>query len=465
MPRNQTQGMRFRKSRSSASQAVRRPRDRWGGLPSSLGWAAVCCGLVAAAAGNSQADETIRKYQTSHFELHTDLTVSEVSPQLKRMERGLAVASNYWGRKLPGQIRCYLIADLKNWSEPDLPARHARRVLRRVGGGTDLEARGEHPRAVRQAVIYATTEPGILEHEVIHAYCFQTFGRGGPDWYREGIAEVLAHEARELTREMKPCRPETVTDLRRAASPRLAQVLDNRQFTASLKASILGVEDSPSALAAPQPAAPRSWGKADEDNLSSARIGYAQSWALCYLLYHNPSYRQRFQAWGQHVLSGNPLRFEQAFGPATAAIDFELQQFIENVELGYRFDLCRWQWKHDARELDIGQSTVVRLQACRGFQAAHVALLADQSYSIDAIGSWQLSPSGKQVDADGTVEGWGQLEAVVLNDYQLSEPRVLGRATTLKVTDPGHLYLRCFDRWQLVADHRGAILVRLTRQE
>ena len=30
---------------------------------------------------------------------------------------------------------------------------------------------------------------------MIHAYCFQTFGTAGPDWYREGMAELLAMNA------------------------------------------------------------------------------------------------------------------------------------------------------------------------------------------------------------------------------------------------------------------------------
>ena len=40
-------------------------------------------------------------------------------------------------------------------------------------------------------VVFAAARPGVAEHEVVHAYCGQTFGTTGPLWYREGMAQLL----------------------------------------------------------------------------------------------------------------------------------------------------------------------------------------------------------------------------------------------------------------------------------
>ena len=41
-----------------------------------------------------------------------------------------------------------------------------------------------------KSVVYASARSEVVRHEAVHAYCHQTFGRIGPVWYSEGMAEM-----------------------------------------------------------------------------------------------------------------------------------------------------------------------------------------------------------------------------------------------------------------------------------
>jgi hypothetical protein len=333
---------------------------------------------------------------------------------------------------------------------------------------------------VAQAIIYATTLSGIVEHEVVHAYCFQAFGRGGPDWYREGMAELFAQQV--IPDHQLPGRPETMERLRGAAPIELATVLHNPSYQ-QLRDSILsGTRPLQFAATDPLPAfmprlkssldrseridqAPTNgkWSLDDEHRLEASKQAYAEGWALCYLLYHHPQYRERFQCLGKHMLSGAPVRFEQAFAAVLPEIQFELRQFAEHVQPGYRSELCRWQLRAAPRRLSPGESIGIRVHARRGFQPAEITVQRGDRYQCEAAGRWQTGSEDAETDADGAIDGRGQLVAAVIDDASLAATFPLGRDLTLETNDAGSLYLRCQDALHELEDNRGSILVRLTR--
>jgi hypothetical protein len=426
----------------------------------------------------------IRELQAGRFELHTDLPATELSGWLQRMERVVDLSEAYWCRKLPGRIRCYLVDDLSNWSVCDLPAEFAPRVLRHVSGGTDVVRAAAGSRMASQAVIYATTAPGVVEHEVVHAYCFQTFGRGGPDWYREGMAELFAQQV-DLEHPMG--RAERLERLRKAAPIQLTAILRNDSHRKLRDTMLSGgstsrptantpsdTDDSPAFLLAESkiaedttrldvPSTEFTWTESDEQRLETSKDIYAQSWALCHLLYHRPEYRERFRVLGRHLLSGAPVRFEQAFAPRMREIEFELRQFAEQVHPDYRPELCRWEWVAAPRSLAIGNTVGIRVQARRGFQAAKIVVEAGQVYEVTCEGQWHTGQGQAGIGAEGHANGNGCLVGTVMNNTCLSSPFSVGQQGSIEISESGQVYLRCQEAFHELSDNSGSILVRITR--
>jgi hypothetical protein len=88
---------------------------------------------------------------------------------------------------------------------------------------------------------------------------------------------------------------------------------------------------------------------------------------------------------------------------------------------------------------------------------------AGQSYSYEAAGSWTADAQVGATTADGGAQGSGRLEAVIMRDYQLSEPIPLGQGGSFSAPCDGQLYLRCRDYWNQLSDNDGSIVVTLFR--
>lgn len=417
-------------------------------------------------AANSANADSIQKYTSAHLVVYSELPPREAMQRLRRMEQAVRLASSYWRSPLPGKLECYLVDDLANWESFHFPSDDARQVLHSLGGGTETAQEKPHHRAAGKAVVYATTTPGIAEHEVIHAYCFQTFGRGGPDWYREGMAELFAQQLNSSTD--SPCRTETYQILKQ--SPRRASEVIRQPFTDELRRWMKSTRDLQpyvNGTANYHDNPPPNYGKQlsdiDGDVLRTAKENYANSWALCYILFHHKAYRDRFRAAGIHLLSGGHVSFAQVFANQMEELDFELSQFAQHVCPGYRFELCRWSWPKDCATLEVGRSKIVRLRSRRGFQPTELRVEQGQTYRVVTTGSWKIAETDATTDADGTEHGDGRLVGVLVDNYQLTAPLDFGSKAELTVKQQGDLYLRCQEDWDQLSDNYGIICVRLTR--
>jgi hypothetical protein len=351
-----------------------------------------------------------------------------------------------------------LVHDLQRWPAERFPDPRALQVLRQVRGGTNAFVTGKGKGRSLQAVIYAMAETRVAEHEVVHAYCFQTFGRGGPDWYREGMAELLSQEVESAT--TGRIAAETIERLQGIPAPTVYRVTRSGELKESL-AAILAA--SPGTQSSQKTHSAATATSASADRLARARNAYAESWALCHVLYHSRAYRSRFQSLGRHLLSGAPIELDAAFAGRVHEIDFELAFFVDRLSAGYQVELCEWDWDGPRRQLETGQSITIRVKAARGYQPTSVRVMPGERYRIVAEGNWQLAAAGEPLDANGTPDGVGCLEAVVLDGYQMSSPLAWGREADWIVPGGGHLYLRCRDSWDQLTDNRGTLAVRLTR--
>lgn len=415
-------------------------------------WAGQACHREQVAAGVSQ-------YGSQHLRLNTDLAAPSARALLTRLEATLRAVSRYWGRPPARRIQCYVVDDLDRWTADELPSRFARVVLQRVGGAIDVRPihRGHH--ACYEAVLYATTQPGVAEHELVHAYCIQTFGRTGPEWYREGMAEIVTF--RRGNQPAVRCPPELLRALHGAARGKtISEIIHGGRFTAPVSELILRMDEGRSGQRLKRL---RAWRAADDQTVLRARESYYWAWALCYFLSNNPNYSARFQALGRGYLTGQDVRFDQVFGAVSDEMTFEFRQFIQNVENGYRVDLCHWDWTKQCSKIDCGHARSARVSAARGYQSTGLLVSAAEKYDFSTTGTWKTGKQRAAVTANGDQHRRGRLVGVVVHGGQLGEPFDLGARGSFVVPRAGRLYLRCRDNWNELSDNRGVVTVRFQR--
>ncbi len=361
-------------------------------------------------------------FRSKNFLVHTDLPAADARGLLERLEKMIALISRYWGRPNPKQIECFVVKDLKNWPAGSLEQRGLQSI--RAGGGVTLSQvlfRGNSFAAT--ATVYAVADRGTPQHEAVHAYCAHAFGRTGPMWYSEGMAE-MGQYWRDNDASVN-CHPVVVRYIRESPPRSLNKIINQDQVVAD------------------------TW----QD--------YAWRWALCHLLANNPNYNERFRPLGLGLLTKQNVSFERVYGAMAKEISFEYLFFLKNFDRGYRVDLCAWDWKAKYRRPRGSGSLLSKIDAAHGWQPSRLLVRKDEEYEYTATGNWQTSETAKMVDANGAADGTGKLMGIVFEDYQLSEPFELGVAGTFKAPTSGKLLLRCRDKWIELADNKGKLSVRI----
>ncbi len=372
-------------------------------------------------------------YKSPHFILHTDLSASEAKELLTRLETMLGLISQYWGKPPSGSIECYVVKELSNWPEGSIPSDRGRAQIEAGAGVTITERLTQGNRFLAKARVYACADHNTPQHEAVHAYCGQTFGRTGPVWYSEGMAEMGAYWKKGES--AVSCEAMIVKYLKNAEPKSLNEIVNGEEFTGD------------------------SW------------QNYAWRWALCHLLANNPNYSDRFRPLGLAILTDQPVTFEQVYGPMATEICFEYLFFLKHFDVGYRVDLCAFDWKKKFKPLRTGTITAT-LAANKGWQATGIEVAAGDQLDFSAEGKWKLTKAGETVSADGASSA-GKLVAMVMKDFSLagsldldeylSQPVELGTYGTFTVPHEGKLFLRCNDSWTELADNSGSIKVKLKK--
>jgi hypothetical protein len=404
------------------------------------------------------AASIIREYKSSSLRVRTDLPQADAELLYARLEQTLQFAARYWGREPKGQIECYVVHDLAAWTDAQLPHRLARVIINGVGGATVPKVVGTGKQSRNRPTVFASSKPGVAEHEVIHAYCIHTFGSSGPEWYKEGMAEMVVNRS---TRDAGIlCSAQQIETLRAGDAMSLATILTTGSTGQRIFTSLSLMMDDPATQG--QHVSADAWTNVDADNVAAARDEYLHSWAFCYMMLHNPNYSKRFHSLGNAFVADQRVGFDDFFASARDKIEFEHQLFLKHVSIGYRVDLCAWDWSRRFTTLEVGRTHKTCVVAGKGFQPSGVTVTKGQRYAYEAEGRWSLSAEGRQIDADGDGEGAGRLFGVVLNDRTLSEPFPLGTNGTLVSPTSGKLYLRCSDAWNELADNTGQLNITIS---
>ena len=367
-------------------------------------------------------------YRTRNFAVQTDISREEAEELLQRLETMLALISKYWGRPNSQSIDMYVVRDVTKWPPGSLDPNGLQSIL--AGGGVTVGQSRQNSQTgevlASRAVVYATADHGTPQHEAVHAYCMLNFGRMGPTWYAEGMAEMGRYW--KDNQQAIHCDPEVVKYLKSEPPKRLAEITSTAQRSG--------------------------------DNWQN----YAWRWALCNLLANNSNYAPRFHPLGLALLSAQRTSFEDVYGPMAKEIAFEYSLFLKDFDNGYRVDLCSWDWKARFHATQT-RTITTKVKAAAGWQPSRVMVKSGQRISYSTLGTWSLTKNGEKLTALGTLSGTGRLVGVLFNDYELSEPFDLSAEGSFVAPSEGKLYLRCRDDWTGLGDNTGEISVKFQKGE
>jgi hypothetical protein len=381
----------------------------------------------------SSEPSAVRNYQSQHFLIHTDLSAAEAHELLKQLEAELKLISAYWGRPPSGVIEGYVANDFASWPEDYVSQMDPTGVAKiREGAGVCIgKVMSSGNRFVAKCRLFAVARDAqggqVPLHEAVHAYCQQTFGRSGPRWYAEGMAE-LGHYWIDNRKGVNA--PDVVIRYLCKEKPRKIEELI-----------------------------------VTESSTGGTWQDYAWWWFLCHLLENNPNYSAEFRALGPELLAGKDTGFRQVFGAKIDELTFEYDFFLEHLEAGYRVDLCSWDWKRKFFALGPGRSVSATIQANRGWQPSGLTVTAGAKYEYVASGNWSAGKKSEETDADGAADGRGRLVGVLMKGFQLGKEIELGQSGSFIAPSAGNLYLRCRCDWAKIADNSGRIAVKFKSEK
>ena len=369
----------------------------------------------------------IHEYSSKNFAIRTDLSAADSKELLNRLEKMLVLVSRYYGKPNSQIIEMNVIHDKNRWPAGSIPEEAINSILNESGITLSVTVTqhndiGEKQIAAARSIVWAVSERGVPQHEAVHAYCHQNFGRTGPTWYAEGMAE-LGQYWRESNNGIQ-IHDEVMKYLKNSPPKDLLEITAPGQKTGD------------------------HW------------QNYAWRWALCHLLSTNPNYAPRFKPLGMALLNDRGTSFQDVYGSMSKEISFEYLFFLKHMNQGYRSDLCAWDWKTKFQRLRGTATAQVKVAANRGWQASRVMVKEGDKISYSATGEWEILKGNSKVGPDGDEVGRGRLEGVLFTDYHLSEPFNLGAEGEYEAQMDGNLFVRCRDDWSEIADNQGAVTVK-----
>jgi len=293
----------------------------------------------------------------------------------------------------------------------------------------------------------------LLLHEGVHSFMYGILGGTGPDWYAEGIAELLATHRIDDGRLLINQFPRTRDEL-----PQWGRIEAVQQDYANRRAKML---DKIFAL---------------QGTLHGTVENYGWCWAAAAFLDNHPRYQKRFRELTAHVKQPDfNDRVAAAFATDRQRLDEDWQVFVSSIDYGYDFE--RMDFDATPGKPLAGQGATVDVASDRGWQNSGIALAAGQKVRVHASGQYQVAigqkpwisePGGVTIRyAHGRPLGM-LLAAIRADDPQQNNPSGLikpipvGLEATLEAKHPGTLYFRINDSPGELADNEGSAAVEVT---
>ena len=304
----------------------------------------------------------------------------------------------------------------------------------------------------------------LLLHEGTHAAMNRIFGRVGPAWYREGIAEFLGTHH--------------VID----GKPKLGNFPANKQEVEHWgRIKIIKDELSEGKLQSISNIV--SFQSRDYLNVES----YAWSWALQSFGQRHPEFKSIFHELADEMYVSSRRvthHFLRRYYERQHEFDTAWYAFLRHLEYGY--DSRGERIDHDKPFVELGDGVVAfKIDSTRGWQSTGIKLSPNTSIDIASRTRFQVA---SETGRDGKIRPWisepqgvtieyykgrplGVLLAAIVNPEEpdtakaLANPKTIGRLSQMRSVDGGILYVRINERTDRMSDNKGEISVSVRRRK
>ena len=294
----------------------------------------------------------------------------------------------------------------------------------------------------------------LLLHEGTHAFMTEFLGVGGPPWYVEGLAELLATHAIDEGKLKLNHFPRSRDEV-----PGLGRIGIVQEGFASRQAMLL----------------PRILLYDSRAHLQLEPYGWC--WAAAAFLDGHPRYQKRFrQLIGLGDAPDFNQQFLQRFADDWSELNEEWQLFVATLE--HNHSLARTAVDFTPGEPLKSDRAAVTIAADRGWQNTGLRLEAGVTYELGATGRYEVAQSPRPwiCEPGGVTLRYyqgrplGILLAAIRPDTPeqgvspLLKPATIGTQATLTPPASGTLFLRINDSAGELDDNAGQLKVTVTRR-
>lgn len=401
------------------------------------------------------AEIGIRRYESKHLILYTDIDPAAARPLPELMDRAYDAWEEYFG-PLPAdsegkdfQMIGHVMAD--------------RDLFRTAGVLTDEVPNFQHG-INRNQLFWMNDQPTLYyrEHLLLHegTHCFMLAYPNPTNqfaWYMEGMAELFGTH---FTDEAGTTRLRVL--------PHDLQVFDGWGRIRIIEEEVH--EKGPRRVAAVIGIRPDEFQKND---------AYAWSWALCAFLDGHPKYHDRFRRVGFLVTNHNDAVTEMnlVFKDDWNELAEEWLLFAANLCHGYIIDRTVLDFRLAKALSGPGARTQIDIAADRGWQSSGVFVEHGKNYQISASGTcvlshdpkpWESEPQGISFRYHARLP-LGILVAAIRSDAPIEKPPYttmldvlpVGRGRQITPDVSGTLYFRVNDDWGELLDNSGMVHVTI----
>jgi len=302
----------------------------------------------------------------------------------------------------------------------------------------------------------------LLLHEGTHSAMNRVYGRVGPAWYREGIAEMLGTHRFENGKLTMPYFPEN------------RKIVEHWGRIKIVKDDIAkGTVRSISSIVNGQT---RDFLKVES---------YAWSWALQSFGHSHPEFKNLFLGLQEEMYFSEQAltnRFMKEYYARKYEIDLAWNLFLSHLDYGYDSSKEIVHKNEKATNVPVGKVMATKIDVAKGWQSTGLVLPPNMKVDVAASGRFRVRLEAAQggrpatpwpCEPQGvTIEYYqgrplGQLLATIVKENDetdvrgLTRAKAVGRRDRIETKAGGTLYLRINERADQLADNEGEITVKL----
>lgn len=293
----------------------------------------------------------------------------------------------------------------------------------------------------------------LLLHEGTHGFMFTVLKGGGPPWYAEGMAELLATHRWQRGRLQLNRFPASAADVSKLGRIELVQK-DEAAGSGRTFAEVLAYDSRAHLKVEP----------------------YAWSWAAAAFLDNHPRYRDRFrELWRLAGDRDFNMRLAEKFAADGRQLVEEFQVFTADLDYGYDFSRTMIDFTPGK---PLAGPTKITVAADQGWQNTGLKLEAGKTYRLKASGRYQVGKSTKPWISEpsgislhyihgkplGLLLGAIHPDHVANGESPFTSPITIGEGITLKPETTGTLYLRANISSGHLAEAAGSMSVNIAAQ-